>query len=501
MSDSNNFSESDLRNKLENNPELKLSFTGILDFLPNSEYDLILYMSKKGIWCGTLPPPPEKYSAVDGAIEFGLFLYWFHNVNLLNLSMFGKKEKDIKDLISWITPHLQDTQFNSENYSKLEQSDLIYEDGTVLNMETYATFDQRWFIAFLNLLKTMIHDTWYREGEFHIPFEKRKFPTATPAVIPLVGKKPNTVNIAIVGDWGAGNDNAKAVMNMVTAQKPDYIIHVGDTYYGGTPLASDLHGEIYFAPGEEMENLVDLWPPGYEGHSFTLNSNHEMYSGANGLFYDAYGAKQSPVGSNTPFSAHQGASCFALTFGGWTLLGLDTAFEAKILKAFMVGSLGEADGTQTKWIKSLQLDPKKTIVFTHHNGFEDSTKSGSPLWGQLQKALGEDPFAWYWGHIHNGIVYKKPITIPTTKDVPGFETHTYARCLGHGSLPYGIASSLVEKNIEYQTDTLKPNSNELYNGFAMISLTTKNGVMESISESFFDVSGKAPQPPYSKRLL
>jgi len=494
MTTSNKYNQNDLRSKLENNLDLKLSFTGILDFLPACEYELILYMNEKGKWSGFLPPPPSGFTKGDGAIELGLFLFWFHNISLLDLSMFSpSKQKEIKDFIEFANLFLQNTKFSLTNYNILNNGDLIYVDGSVLNMETYATFDQGWFIAFLNLLQTTINFAWYNNGDF---------PTVKPPVIPLVGKTTDKVTIAIIGDWGAGNANAKAVMELVYKQQPDYILHVGDVYYGGTPLVTDPNGQLYYSPEEEKDNLLNLWPSGYKGKSFTLNSNHEMYSGANGLFYNAYGVKQTPMGANTPFSAHQGSSCFALTFGGWTLLGLDSAFESKVLDAFMTGSLGEANGTQVNWIKSLNLDPNKTIVFTHHNGFEDNTNSGSPLWAELQNALGGDPFAWYWGHVHNGIVYNKPITIPSSDKVPGFKTDTYARCLGHASLPYGVASSLIGKQIDYKADNLKPNSNELFNGFAILSLTTQNnGLMENISEGFYDVSGSTSQPRYFRRLL
>lgn len=482
-----------LKAKLEENDALKLSFTAVLDFLPDCEYQLISYMNDQHLWSGILPPPPDNFTPTSGMVELGLFLYWFHNKSLLDLSMFTPAEqKDINEFIDFAVLFLQGTKFNNINYSILKNADLIYVDGTVLNMETFATFDQGWFIAFLNLLQTVLHVSWYNGGVF---------PTTTPPVIPLSGKTPDTVNIAIMGDWGAGNSNAKEVMAYINRLQPDYILHVGDVYYGGTPLASDPNGSIYYSPGEEKNNLLDLWPAGYNGKSFTLNSNHEMYSGANGLFYNAYGVNQTPVGANTPFSAHQGSSCFALTLGGFTLLGLDSAYESKVKDAFMQGSLGDPNGTQANWIKSLNLDPNKTIVFSHHNGFEDDTASASPLWAEVRNALGGDPFAWYWGHIHNGIVYNRPITIPTTIVAPGFTTNTFARCLGHGSLPYGIASSLVGKQIEYKADNLKPNSNELFNGFAMLSMTSQNGVMTNISEGFFDVSGSSSQPRYFRRLL
>ncbi|WP_308992751.1 metallophosphoesterase [Mariniflexile litorale] len=493
MKKSTNNTQSSLRSKLENNPQIKLSIDGILGFLPNCEYELILYMSKKGLWAGMLPPPPPHFKTGDGAVELGLFLYWFHNHDLLDLSMFTpQRQREIKDFIIALNFFLQKTKFNAINYTILKSGDLIYIDGSILNMEMYATFDQGWFVAFLNLLQTTLDFAWYNNGSF---------PTVPPPVIPLVGKNTNTVNIAIIGDWGAGNANAKAVMAMVKKEQPDYIIHVGDTYYSGTPLATDPSGNLYYAPGEEIDNLLNGWPSDYQGKSFTLNSNHEMYSGANGLFYNAYGANQTPIGAQTPFSAHQGSSCFALKFGDYTLLGLDSAYESKVENAFMTGSLGAPNGTQANWIKSLKLNPNKTIILSHHNGFEDNTNSGSPLWAELQNALGGDPFAWYWGHVHNGIVYKKPITIPSTPTVPGFTTNTFARCLGHASLPYGVASSLVGKQIDYKADNLKPNSNELYNGFAMLSLTTRNGVIENISEGFYDVSGSPSQPRYFRRLL
>ncbi|WP_242205377.1 metallophosphoesterase family protein [Aestuariivivens insulae] len=480
----------ELQNRLAANHTLQSDIEYILNYLAYCEYELILYMVKKNIWSGIIPPPPDDFVKGEGTVELGLFSYWFHNVNLLDLSMFTPaQQEDIKRLIYVANLFLGKTQFNSINYNALKTADLIYEDGSVLSMERYATYDQGWFIAFLNLLQTVINTAWYNNGTF---------PTVKPPVIPLVGKMPHMVKIAIIGDWGAGNPNAKAVMDLLIKQDVDYIIHVGDVYYGGTPLATDPNGTLYYDPGEEVNNLINLWPSGFNGKSFTLNSNHEMYSGANGLFYNAYGVN----GTSTPFSAHQGSSCFALTFGDWTLLGLDSAFESKVADAFMTGSLGDANGTQVNWIKSLKLNPNKTIVLTHHNGFADDTTSGSPLWAELRNALGGDPFAWYWGHVHNGIVYKMPITIPSSSKVPGFTTRTYARCLGHAALPYGVASNLVGKPIDYKADNVKPNSNELYNGFAVISLSTNsNGIMENISEGFYDVCGSPSQPRYYRRLL
>jgi len=52
----------------------------------------------------------------------------------------------------------------------------------------------------------------------------------------------------------------------------DYIVHLGDVYYAGTELAPP--------PGEEMQHFLQMWPAMPPGRSFTLNSNREMYGGA-----------------------------------------------------------------------------------------------------------------------------------------------------------------------------------------------------------------------------
>ena len=477
-----------LEKQLQQGSALNSIFDSLGEFLSNSEYQLILYMIEKKVWAGANPPPPPGFKPDKGSVDFGLFLYWFNNPSQLNLSQFDPWKRVVFDLLLFYlidNKYLHATQITTINYGFFTSGgELIYSDGSVLSTEQYANYDQGWFVAFLNLLITNLHGLWYNDG---------KFPTTTPPQINLVGAQPNTVTIAILGDCGAGNAASDAVFTSIKGLKPDYLLHVGDVYYGGTPQESQPTGDKYFAPGEEMENLIKRWPTGYNGKSFTLNSNHEMYSGANGLFYDAYG---SPI-----FSAHQNASCFALKFGGWTLLGLDSAFNGTSLDAFMSGNLGDTSDFQVPWIQGLRLDPNKTIVFTHHNGFADDCSSVADLWGQLNHALKGDPFAWYWGHVHNGIVYDRPISIPSNTAKPVLTTNTYARCLGHAALPYGPASSLNGQPIAYKANNLQPTpSKQLYNGFALLTLTQQNGVMTGIQEAFYDVSNQ-PQPVYQKTLL
>jgi hypothetical protein len=451
------------------NPSALFQLPSIKDYMLACEYELILYMNEQGAWQGAMPPPPPNFTTGDGAIEFGLFLYWFNNPVLLNSVEIGLIALVLDQALA-----LPGSQMTSANYTYLCTNELIYVDGSVLSTEAWATFDQGWFTAFINLLETLLRKTWYNDGAFPMPSQ--------PTPVALAGAIANTVNIAIVGDWGNGATAASSVMQQIVGlnPKPDYIIHLGDVYYGGTPAQGDPNSAHYYSLNEEPANLVNAWPQAYAGKSFTLNSNHEMYSGANGLFYDAL------LPASSPFRAQGGLSCFILQYGGWTILGLDSAYNGTSMDAFMSGNLGDA---QLAWIKSLNLDPGKTIVLTHHTGFAYDCSSVFELWLQVNAALGgNDPYAWYWGHAHNGIVYNNPVTIPVPGK-PDFTTNTYARCAGHGALPYGVATTLPDNsNVLWQANSPIPSSKQIYNGFVLLSLQSSNNQVTQISESYFDPS-------------
>ena len=55
------------------------------------------------------------------------------------------------------------------------------------------------------------------------------------------------------------------------------------------------------------------------------------------------------------------------------------------------------------------------------------------LWKQAAAVLNGNPAYWYWGHVHNGIVY-------APRASPG---NTLSRCLGHAALPFGNAEHLA----------------------------------------------------------
>jgi hypothetical protein len=87
------------------------------------------------------------------------------------------------------------------------------------------------------------------------------------------------------------------------------------------------------------------------------------------------------------------------------------------------------------------------------------------MYAQFVSALGHVPDYWYWGHLHNAIVYQK-----TTQGYLG-------RCVGNGAEPYGKASVLDGHDTVqwYETKLAGDQSskNRVLNGFAHIQL---NGV-------------------------
>ncbi|MBI2731494.1 MAG: metallophosphoesterase [Sphingobacteriales bacterium] len=447
-------------------------------YIQNSEYELILFMVQQNVWTGAIPVQPPGFTPGSGSIELGLFLYWFNNPN-------DFKDKEIifyaelfKDLFS-----LPPSSITFPNYNFFAVNELIYSDGSVLSMEQYANFDQGWFTAFINLLITFVYKLWYTvNGDIPVP--------APP--VKIQGANPNAVSIALVGDWGAGNTAAQGVMNQITSLPipPDYIIHLGDVYYGGTPSTADPISSKYLKASlnEEVNNFVKGWKTQYSGKSFTLNSNHEMYSGANGLFMDVL------LPNNSIFRSQGKSTAFALKYADWTILALDSAFYGTTLDAFMQGFIGDASSVQYKWVKSLNLNPAKTIVLTHHTGISLDASEVYPLWDQIREVLGgNDPYAWYWGHAHNGIVYKQPLVI--NNNVQNFSSQTFARCAGHGALPYGVASSIEGvANVLWQASSPMPApSKQVYNGFVVLTLTLANGTVRMIDEDFYDPSSIDPK--------
>jgi hypothetical protein len=469
-----NFALQDLENfkqRLSSVHVLPKALEDLCPFLKASEYQLIQLMIQNNVWQPPFPPAPVTPPGVNGNLEFGLFPYWLnHPPQVIQNFLSGGDPlvKALEFLWNEIAKRVP-TQMTETNYNALltcaRTGGLVAPNGAVYGERQYDQLDLRWLWAWLDYLVS---------HHIHHPVT---FGTTPAPPITLSGKSLGEVKIALVGDWGTGDSTASAVMAQIVGLSPDYIVHLGDVYYAGT-------GGDYLPLHEEQSNLIGFWPPDYSGKSFTLNSNHEMYSGAEGYFQ----ALNTP---NTPFFAQNHTSYFALQFGGWTILGLDSAYFSTS-PMDMDGSIGGAGGIQGQWIQGLKLSPDKVIVLTHHNGLSDNGSVKQPLWAEINAALKGDPYAWYWGHEHLGIVYKSPtVTSPPS--------NTFGRCLGHGALPFGDASELHgAAAVEWYAHSPQPGSKLVYNGSVLLTVESANGLVTKITEEFYDLG--SPTNTWSKTI-
>ena len=460
-----------MKQRVQADPQLAGMFGFINTFLEASEYEVIEMMVHSNVW---IKPPIPQNPGGTGAVEFGLLDYWINNPGN-NKYLLWLKNKFWPKVIG----KLPVSQINPANYQALMNAvapgkqGLVAGDGTWFSQSKFGGVDSGWSEAVVDYILT------YSLG-FFAPFAQ------TPATVTLTGANPNQVTIALVADWGTGNYSggpAGSIINAIAGLKPDYIIHLGDVYYAGSP-------------SEEQNNLLGLWPPAYAGRSFTLNSNHEMYNGALG-YYSAL--------NSTPkiFSLQKGTSYFALQYGNpqqtggpWTVIGLDSGYWSSspmVMNGSIQGTSGSGATAQPQFLQGLVksgLSPQNAIVLTHHNPIDTyggtlvTDPLGNNLWAQVtgSNALKGTPRAWYWGHVHNGIVYPNPTATGN---------NIYGRCLGHGALPFGNAWKLAEtppNQVTAYANIARPSPSYLMmNGFVLLTIT-QSGL---VTETFYQQDGPA----------
>ena len=242
-----------------------------------------------------------------------------------------------------------------------------------------AKFDEKDLLGWAKSLFT-----WVKKFRPH----KWQIAPATPD--PL----PNSLRVAILGDWGTGLYGAPACAQSIEHDPKDYglLLHLGDVYYSGTD-------------SEVLDRFLNLWPKKANAINRACNSNHEMYTGGYAYF------------DQTLKEFKQPASYFALQNDHWLLVGLDSAYKE-----------WELVNDQVAWLKGLlaTAGDRRVILFSHHQLFSWMEKPSS----KLQSALGElltnkKIYGWYWGHEHRCMIYDRhPLW------------NIYGRCVGHSGYPY-----------------------------------------------------------------
>ncbi|MEN3031198.1 metallophosphoesterase [Chromobacterium amazonense] len=310
----------------------------------------------------------------------------------------------------------------------------VMDDGTLLGCRKWELLDPGWGESLV---------AWFEHLANRAPWASQ------PAALTL----PDQVSFNIAGDWGSGDYIAGKVAAAMTKQPADYTIHLGDVYYAG-------------ASPDESRDFAN-WPAGGRGQ-FTLNSNHEMYSGAFGYFQEL----------GLRFPLQQGTSYFSLRNANWLILGLDTAYWSDKYKLYMDGALGDA---QAAWLKATASGWQgKIMLLSHHQGYSIDGSATTPLYDEVTAALGRAPDYWYWGHLHNVICYQP-------------RNGMLGRCVGHGAIPYGPASILDGKPQVAWAETRSADDSQypqrVLNGFIRLEL---NGM--ALTETLYDENGQRRWP-------
>ncbi|MCL6271231.1 hypothetical protein M3P05_14995 [Sansalvadorimonas sp. 2012CJ34-2] len=283
----------------------------------------------------------------------------------------------------------------------------VGKDGSLFTFTKYAQFDPGWTTSLFYYIavKTGL-------------IKKAEMPPHQPIDLSLWDKFTVIMN----GDWGTGywqdgakDCPAKQVMASIQRHRADIAVHLGDEYYAGTNTT------VAGAPGEEATHFSDLWDPRTQ-YSFALGSNHGMYDGENGLVHQTL--------ASPTFAAQGGTSIFVIKTRYWNIVGLDSARDNPST-LFEVGYIGQ---NQITLLQQVGADGKKVMILTHHNALSLDGKERMPIWSQVVKALGRDPDYWVWGHKHIGTAYSSFSAAGNTK----------AFCFGHGAIPVGVASQLLQ---------------------------------------------------------
>lgn len=463
--------------------KLTAEISGILELIEREHVGASAHV--RGLLAGQRPPP------WDGHGELAFLLYHLHHPPAA-LRTEIDRIPELRAVWDAMAAVAAPTPFTPASFATLAASLPKQETvwcnfwGDVYGDGTYEQLDPKWAWTLKNDL--MNHLPSWLPGCGVAPFVAREWNDAVPLAAGADGK----VRVAILGDWGTGSYRlsglpqpdgpALAVMDTLARLDPvpDYIVHLGDTYYSGTDAkrSPDL---------EEAHNLVEVlkrYPQvARSGRCFTLNSNHEMYGGAWGYYGVAL--------ADPLFRAQQGCSYFAIQFGNCILAGLDSAYHDPS-NLYMEGGLGDRSEPQYAFLRRLaawQKAGKKIVLLSHHPGISTDGKAASKyLWNDVTSVL--KPDMWYWGHTHLGAVYGSA----------AFSGAMKTRCIGHSAVPFAIPPGMrdVPKSVaawyshtaltdDTMLEALFYESRRAKNGFAVLTLTP-----DGITEAVYDIGNTEP---------
>jgi 3',5'-cyclic AMP phosphodiesterase CpdA len=233
------------------------------------------------------------------------------------------------------------------------------------------------------------------------------------------GVLQDNMRVALLADWGTGDQGAKLLLRQIAQKKPNVVIHLGDVYYSGSAFEYQNYFYNIWQPtfGLEKVNWGGKPTTPSKPATFTLPGNHDMYSGG-GPYYTTIDMLGQP------------SSYFCLRSDNWQFIAIDTSLHDSDPVRQNATFLEDQEVT---WLKDKIANSggRKTVLLSHHqlfSAFETIGQDGNHINQKLSDQVGgilPQVTVWFWGHEHNLVIYDKYL------DVLG-------RCIGHGAFPVDV---------------------------------------------------------------
>lgn len=237
------------------------------------------------------------------------------------------------------------------------------------------------------------------------------------------------ITIALLADFGTGLYHSRYIARNIASLDPDYVIHLGDVYYAGRFSEFRYHFEEPLAPVLNKARV------------FTMNANHEMFSGAFPYFNYIFQKRNRRTGW---VEQEQEGSYFCIRSEKYQIIGIDTAYHKdgrhpeQALNSWLGKRLREGK----------EANPKRiNILLSPNEPYELGKDEFSGLYYDLEEFVREKLIdVWFWGNTHYCALFK-----------PSGKAPFIGSCIGHGGHP--IYKHDVEENTDKHQRIVRKNAN------------------------------------------